>query len=245
MARKSGCPFNIRDYSVKIENKVTDDEVQVKGLNTMSVDVDADTDDGKTGEAVWAEMFIKGRSVSGSLGGRPIVDRATGTRDPGQALMHKAAYNSGGCDNDQTLIVADAIGRAVKYDCVITKESISADEDGEEISWDWEGVGQPEEMPYVQLTAVAFKESSGGMTTTSATVNVGATKEVIVAFTPEDASNQRYSYSIGDESIAALNAIDGANISIRGVSAGSTKLTVKTMNNNKTAELTITVSSAS
>ena len=242
MARKSGCPFNIRDYSVKIENKVTDDEVQVKGLNSMSVDVDADTDDGKTGDAVWAEQFIKGRSVSGSLSGRPIVDRVTGTRDPGQSLMHKAAYNSGGCDNDQTLIVADAIGKAVKYDCVITKESISADEDGEEISWDWEGVGQPEELPYVQLTGVAFKD--GGSTATTATVTVGSTKEITVAFTPEDASNQRFSYSIGDESIAALNAIDGPNISIRGVSAGNTKLTIKTMNNSKTADLTITVNSA-
>lgn len=244
MSRKSGCPFNIRDYSVKIENKVTDEEVQVKGLNSMSVDTDADTDDGKTGEAVWSEMFIKGRSVSGSLGGRPIVDRVTGTRDPGQSLMHKAAYNAGGCDNDQTLIVADAIGRAIRYDCVITKESISADEDGEEISWDWEGVGEPEELPYVQLTAVAFKTSGAGSTTTTASVEVGKTTEVIVAFTPEDASNQRYSYSIGDEGIATINAIDGANISIRGVSEGSTKLTIKSMNNSKTAELTITVSSA-
>lgn len=242
MARKSGCPFNIRDYSVKIENKVTDVEVPVKGLNSMSVDVDADTDDGKTGDAVWAEMFIKGRSVSGSLSGRPIVDRTTGTRDPGQALMHKAAYNSGGCDNDQTLIIADAIGRAVKYDCVITTESVSADEDGEEISWDWEGVGKPEEQAYVQVTGVGFKD--GSTAATSASVAVGSTKELAVAFTPANASNQRYSYSIDDESVATLHAIDGANISIRGVSVGSTKLTVKTMNNNKTAELTISVSAS-
>ena len=146
MARKSGCPFTVRDYSIKIENKVTDEEVLVKGLSEMSVDVDSETDDGKTGDAIWSEMFIKGRSVSGSISGRPIYDRATGARDPGQGLMHKAAMNAGGCDNDQTIIVADAIGRAVKYDCVITAESVSADEDGETISWDWEGVGEPEEL---------------------------------------------------------------------------------------------------
>lgn len=239
MSRKSGCPFTVRDYSIKIENKVTDEEVLVKGLSEMSVDVEADTDDGKTGEAVWSEMFIKGRSVSGSLSGRPIYDRTTGTRDPGQALMHKAAYNSGGCDNDQTLIVADAIGRAVKYDCVVTTESRSADEDGETISWDWEGVGQPEEIPYVQVTAVAFQDGESAATTAS--VSVGGTKELIVKFTPEDASNQRYSYSIADEGIATLNAIDGHNISLRGVSNGSTTLTIKTMNNNLTASLEITV----
>lgn len=239
MSRKSGCPFTIRDYSVKIENKVTDEEVQVKGLSEMSVDVEAETDDGKTGEAVWAEMFIRGRSVSGSLSGRPIYDRTTGTRDPGQNLMHKAAYNSGGCDNDQTLIVADAIGRAVKYDCVITTESRSADEDGETISWDWEGVGEPTEVPYVQVTAAAFKD--GESNATEVNVSVGATKEIKVALTPENASNQRFSYSIADEGVAVMHAIDGANISLRGVAAGNTTLTIKTMNNNITATLNITV----
>ena len=234
MSRKSGCPFTVRDYSIKIENKVTDQEVLVKGLTEMSVDTDADTEDGKTGDAVWAEMFIKGRSVSGSLSGRPIYDRTTGTRDPGQNLMHKAAYNSGGCDNDQTLIVADATGRAVKYDCVVTAESRSADEDGETISWDWEGVGEPEELPYVQVTAVNFSETALQLTT-------DATKEITVMFTPENASNQRYSYSIEDEGIATLNAIDGANISLRGVAKGSTTLTIKSMNNNLTASIDITV----
>lgn len=243
MARKSGCPFNIRDYSVKIENKVTDELVPVKGLSSMSVSVDADTDDGKTGEAVWAESYIKGRSVSGTLSGRPIVDRVTGTRDPGQALMKRAAYNSGGCDNDQTLIIADAIGRSVQYDCVITSESIDTDEDGEEISWDFEGVGEPVEIPYVQLTGVAFQ--NGGTTTTSLSVVVGKTSEVSVKFTPEDASNTRYSYSIDDESVATINSIDGPDISIRGVAAGTAKLTIKSMNNNCTAELSITVSAAS
>ena len=238
MARKSGCPFTVRDYSIKIENKVTDEEVLVKGLSEMSVDVDSETDDGKTGDAIWAEMFIKGRSVSGSISGRPIYDRTTGARDPGQGLMHKAAMNAGGCDNDQTLIVADAIGRAVKYDCVITAESVSADEDGETISWDWEGVGEPEELDYVQASKVGFDKSEG------LSVKVGATAELKVQFTPENASNQRYSYSIGDESVAALNAIDGLNISIRGVSEGQTKLTIKSMNNNLTATLNITVSAA-
>ena len=237
MARKSGCPFTVRDYSIKIENKVTDEEVLVKGLGEMSVDVESETDDGKTGDSIWSEMFIKGRSVAGSLSGRPIYDRATGVRDPGQNLMHRAAMNAGGCDNDQTIIVADAIGRAVKYDCVITGESVSADEDGETISWDWEGVGEPEELDYVQVTKVGFDQES-------LNVQVGATAELKVEFTPENASNQRYSYSIADEGVAALNAIDGLNLSIRGVSAGSTTLTIKSMNNNLTATLNITVSAA-
>lgn len=239
MSRKSGCPFNVRDYSIKIQNKVTDEEVVIKGLSSMSVDIDADTDDAKTGNAIWAENFITGRSVSGSLEGRPIYDKTTGTRDPGQNLLHKAATNSGGCDNDQTLIVADAIGKAVKYDCIITSESISADEDGEEISWDWEGVGEPEEQVYVQLTGVAF--SDGTSAKTSLSVKQGETGEVVVTFTPTNASNTRYAYSVADESIAIISAIDGANITLRGVAAGTTTLTIKSMNNNCTATLSVTV----
>ena len=151
-----------------------------------------------------------------------------------------ATVADGGCDNDQTIIIADAVGRAVRYDCIITTESVSADEDGEEISWDWEGVGKPEELPYVQITSVGFTD--GDEDATSATVTVGNSKELKVSFTPENASNTRYAYFIEDESIAVMGAIDGPNISIRGVSAGSTKLTIKTMNNNKTADLAITVS---
>lgn len=242
MARKSGCPFNIKDYSVKIENKVTDEEVLVKGMSSMKVDIDSETGDGKTGEAVWSEMFIKSRSVSGSLEGRPINDKTTGTRDPGQSLMHKAATNAGGCDNDQTLIIADAIGAVIKYDCVITKESTSADDEGETVSWDWKGVGQPEEVEYVQLTGVAFKK--GDSSATTATVKVGATETITVDFTPATASNTRFSYSIADESKATVS-VDGANIAIRGVAEGSTTLTIKSMNNNKIATLAITVSAAS
>ena len=236
--RRSGCPFTVRDYSIKIENKVTDEAVPVKGLSEMSVDVEAETEDGKAGDALWSEMFVKSRGVSGSLSGRPIYDRVTGARDPGQALLHQAALSGGGCDNDQTLIIADAIGRAVKYDCVITKETNSADEDGETIAWDFEGVGAPEELAYVQASKIAFKEGD------SASVSVGETKELNVQFTPETASNQRFSYFIADESVASLNAIDGPRLSIRGVGEGQTKLTVKSMNNNLTATLTLTVGAA-
>ena len=239
MARKSGCPFSVRDYSIKIENKVTDEEILIKGLTDMSVDTDAETEDGKAGESMWAEKFIKSRSVSGSLSGRPIYDRATGARDPGQNLLHRAAMNDGGCDNDQTLIIADAIGHTVKYDCVVTNESRSANEDGEEISYDWEGVGKPEELEYVQVTGVSFK--SDGAAATTASITAGSTKEITVTFEPEDASNQRYSYYIDDEAVCALAAIDGPNISLRGVSAGNTTLTVKTMNNAAMATLNITV----
>ena len=239
MSRKGGCPFNIRDYSVSIRNPVTDALVRVKGLDSMSVETEAETEDGRTGESLWSEMFIKSRSVAGSIGGRPIADRVTGARDAGQALMHRAAFNDGGCDNDQTLVIADAIGRAVAYDCVVTKESTEVDDDGETVTWDWEGVGKPRALGYVQLTGVSFKR--GDAAAQSVSVKVNETAQVQVAFAPADASNRRFSYCMADESIAELSEVEDGAITIRGVGAGSTSLTIRTMNNRLTAELAVSV----
>lgn len=235
--RRSGCPFTIRDYSIKIEDKVSEEAVAIKGLTEMSVDVESETEDGRSGDSAWAETFVKCRSVKGTLTGRPISDRVTGLSDPGQALMHRAAMNSGGCEADQTLIIADAIGHCVRYDCVVTGETRSSDEDGENIRWDFEGVGAPEELGYVQATKIGFDRESLSITE-------GQTQELKVQFTPANASNQRYSYSIADEGTVALNAIDGANLSLRGVKRGSTQLSVRSMNNNLTARLNITVTAA-
>ena len=239
MSRKGGCPFNIRDYSVSIRNPVTDALVRVKGPDTMSVEAEAETEDGRTGEALWSEMFVKGRGVSGSIGGRPIADRVTGARDPGQALLHRAAFNDGGCDNDQTLVIADATGRAVAYDCVLTRETTDVDEDGETVSWDWEGVGKPRALGYVQLTGVGFEADGAAVEAVSVAVN--GTAQVRVAFAPEDASNRRFSYCMADEAVAEIAEVEDGAIAIRGVGAGATTLTIRTMNNRLTASLAVNV----
>ena len=239
MSRKSGCPFNIRDYAVTMKDQVTGEYVRVKGLDTMKVEVEADTEDGGTGESLWAEMFIKGRSVSGSIGGRPIADRVTGARDPGQALMHRAAFSEGGCMNDCTVRVADPVGQAVEYDCVVTGESVDVDEDGEKITWEWEGVGCPRELPYVQASGLAFRKDGAAVSSVSVAVNGTAT--VLAAFTPENASNTRFAYSLADAAVAQVESVDGAEIVIRGMSPGETALTLRSMNNGLTAQLTVRV----
>ena len=237
MSRTSGCPFNIRDYSVQVKNQVTGAFQRVKGLNTMRVELEAETGDGKAGAALWEEAFVKSRAVSGSLEGRPIVDRLTGARDPGQALLHGAAMSDGGCENDQTLRVADAIGRAVEYDCVVTKESVGADADGETVSWDWKGVGCPRPIAYVQAASVGFTGSQ-------LELEPGEVAEAQVVFAPEDASNQRFSFSMADEGVATVTAAEDLKLTIRGVAAGFTTLTVRAMNNGLTAQLPIEVAEA-
>ena len=240
MSRTSGCPFNIRDYSVKVKDPVTSVFQRVKGLNAMRVELEAETEDGRTGAALWSEAFVKSRGISGSLEGRPIADRATGARDPGQALLHAAAMCDGGCDNDQTLRVADAIGRAVEYDCVVTRESTGADGDGETVSWEWKGVGSPRPIAYVQAASVGF--SDGTQALTGLSMAPGDVETVCVAFTPEDASNQRFCFSMADEGVAVVTAAEDLALNVRAVATGSTTLTVRSMNNARTAALPIVVS---
>ena len=239
MSRKGGCPFIIRDYSVSVRHPVTGDLVRVKGLDSMRVECEAETGDGRTAESLWSERFIKGRGVSGSLEGRPIADRATGERDPGQALMHRAAFSEGGCDNDQRLVIADAVGRAVAYDCVVTQEKAEADEDGETIRWDWEGVGKPEAVPYVQATAVGF--AIDGSAASSAQLAANGTEEVQVTFTPANASNRRFGYCVADESVAEVASAEDQKLTLRGIAPGQTRLIVRSMNNGLTAQLTVAV----
>ena len=239
MSRRSGCPFNIKDYSVSIKNPVTEALVRVKGMDSMSVAAEAETEDGRTGEDIWSERFIKGRGVSGSLSGRPIADRVSGARDPGQALLHRAAFSEGGCDNDQTLVIADAIGHLIEYDCVVTKESVEVDEDGEVVSWDWEGVGKPRELAYVQATGLTFEKDGAAAASVALEVNGNATVRAV--FAPEDASNQRFSYYVADGSVAEVSAIEDGALTLRGVGIGETELNLRSMNNRLTANLAVRV----
>ena len=100
-------------------------------------------------------------------------------------------------------------------------------------------MGRPREAAYVQATGLSFL--SGGSSVTALTVPSGSTREVRASFAPADASNQRYSYAVGDESVAQVWAVDGPDISIRGQRAGSTTLTLRSMNNGLTAVLSVTV----
>lgn len=243
MARKSGCPFSIKDYVVDIENQVTATWVPVKGLTSMSISTDADTNDNKGGDAIWAEPSITGRSLSLSLEGRPIFDKVTGAKDPGQDLMDEASMAGGGCDNDQRVRITDSVGHSTIVDCIVTGKSNDADEDGETISYDLEGVGAPEPQDYIQAMAVSAKQ--GGTTLDSTTnklqATVNDTAEVTIAFTPDNASNQKYAISIADKGVLKLVSMDGGLVVFQGVSAGSTTVNIKTMNNNLTTSFGATV----
>lgn len=245
MARKNGCPMTVRDWAIDIlsraSTKANPTWIRIKGLTSMTLSTDADTEDGSSAESLWGEPYVTKRNGSLSLEGRPVIDSLTGTQDPGQAELDYYA-TQGGCDGDATLRIADPYGRAQIIDVVVTSNERSADDTSETRTWDTEIVGEPEEQPYVQVTSIATTPAS------SASIEVGETKSVTVAFTPETASNQKFSVASADTTKVKVANIDGLNFDIIGVAvteeSESVNVVVRTMNNSKEATIAVTVTAA-
>lgn len=240
MARKNGCPTTVRDWAIDIlsraSTKANPTWIRIKGLTSMTLSTDADTEDGSSAESLWGEPYVTKRNGSLSLEGRPVIDSVTGAQDPGQAELDYYA-TQGGCDGDATLRIADPYGRAQIIDVVVTSNERSADDTSETRTWDTEIVGEPEEQPYVQVTSIATTPA------TSANIEVGETESVTVAFTPDTASNQKFSVASADTSKVQVANIDGLNFDIVGVAVTETpvNVVVRTMNNSKEATIAVTV----
>lgn len=245
MARKNGCPFSVRNWAIDILSRASTASnpvwLRVKGLTSMERSTDADTDDGSSADSVWSEPYVTKRNGSITLEGKPVTDAVTGARDPGQAELDYYATQAG-CDGDARLRIADPYGRAMIIDAIVTSNSASADDTSETVSWDLEQVGEAEELAYVQATAVATNPAS------TASVAVGETETVTVAFTPATASNQKYSVASADMGKVRVANIDGLTFDIVGVAVteeGSpVNVVVKTMNNSLTAAIAVSVTSA-
>lgn len=240
MARKNGCPMTVRDWAIDIlsraSTKANPTWIRIKGLTSMTLSTDADTEDGSSAESLWGEPYVTKRNGSLSLEGRPVIDSVAGAQDPGQAELDYYA-TQGGCDGDATLRIADPYGRAQIIDVVVTSNERSADDTSETRTWDTEIVGEPEEQPYVQVTSIATTPA------TSASIEVGETASVTVAFTPDTASNQKFSVASADTTKVKVANIDGLNFDIVGVAVTEepVNVVVRTMNNSKEATIAVTV----
>lgn len=239
--RKNACPTNIKDWSISIQDKsaVSETFVRIKGLTQMTRSTDADTEDGSAATDLWEEPYVTKRSGSLSLEGKPLVDAATGDVDEGQAILDDYA-TSGTCDEDATLKIVDPYGHAILMDAIVTSVEDSTDDTEDTKSWDLEQVGEAEELPYVQLSGISLKDGNSAVTTLAQTVG-GTGKVITIVFTPTNASNQRFRISNGNKRVAAVSAVTENSFTVTPVSAGTTKITVTSVNNARTAVLTVTV----
>ena len=239
--RKNSCPTNIRNWAISIQDKsqVSETWIRIKGLEELTRSTDSDTEDGSAATDLWEEPYVSKRSGSISLSGKPLVDAATGAVDPGQAMLDDYA-TSGVCDDDATLKIVDPYGTTIVMDVIVTGTETSSDEDEDTKSWDLEQVGDIDTLPYVQLSGISLKDN--GTTVTTLAMEVGDSAKIItLAFTPTNASNQRFRISSGNKRVASVGNVTENTFAVTPVSAGTAKITVTAVNNARTATLTVTV----
>lgn len=230
----------MRDWIIEILSRVSTTEnpdwIRIKGLDSISVSEDADTEDGSSADSLYGEPYVSKRNGSIDLEGRPVVDRVTGAHDRGQTELDYYA-TVGGCDGDARIRIIDNCGHAEIWDVIVTSKERSADESSETVSWSLERVGEPENVPYVQVSGVATEPAD------SVSLAPGDVKSVKVVFTPENASNQKYSVASADTSKVKVENVDSLTFDIVGVAAtdATVKVQVKSMNNAKIAVINVTV----
>ena len=239
--RKNSCPTNVKDWAISIQDKTQAEEtwVRIKGLNELNRSTDSDTEDGSAATDLWEEPYVSKRSASLTLSGRPLVDAATGDVDAGQAMLEDYG-TSGTCDDDATLKIVDPYGKAIVGDFIVTGIEDATDETEDTKNWNLQQVGDVEVLPYVQLSGISLKDGNSAVSTLSMQVG-DAGKVITIVFAPTNASNQRFRVSPGNKRVAAVSNVTENSFTVTPVSAGTAKIVVTSVNNARTATLTVTV----
>ena len=239
--RKNGCPVNIKNWLIYIQDKSQSEEtwLRIYGLESMTYTTDGETEDGSTMNEDWQEPYVNKRSGSLSLEGKPVIAEATGERDEGQAMLNEYALLVG-CDADATLKIVDPYGHAMVADFIVTSHEESADDTEDSESWDLEQVGEAETALYIQLTDVTLKSNNAEVS--ALTLTPGESQIVTVEFSPDNASNKRFKVTNSKRSVANVSAITENSFTVSGVNVGTATITVKSVNNSHTATIAVTVS---
>ncbi|NLI05380.1 MAG: hypothetical protein GX483_09000 [Actinomycetaceae bacterium] len=241
--RKYGCPVNIKNWTIEIlDPNGTNEYVRINGLSSMSKSIGGDTEDGSAESASWAEPYITKRNGAISLEGKPVVYATTGEVDIGQSILDEFAEKTG-CDADATIKMSDPYGHTMIADYIVESREEGADGSGSTLSYELAMVGEPEYPPYVHVSTVSFKDGELAVTTLSLAVGA-APKLISIVFNPEDASNKRFRIGNSNKRVATVANITENSFSVVPVSAGSTTITLTTVNGEKTAQLAVTITGA-
>lgn len=241
--RKNGCPVNIRNWLVYILDVATDGWLRIYGLTSLSRSVEGDTEDGSAATDTWSEPYITKRSSSTELEGIKKVVESTGEIDPGQEMLDYYAEQAG-CGSDCSLKFIDPYGHGWIADYIVTSTEEAADDSGQTRSWSLEQVGEAEPIQYVQVESIAVK--SEGQDASAVSMKVGDAPKVIeIAFTPEDASNQRFRVTnTKQKSVVKVGDITETGFTLTPIGVGSANIAVTSVNGGKTATIAVTVSAA-
>lgn len=236
--RKSVCPVSVKHWKIEVWSPALLDWVRVRGLREITYTTDADTEDGSSTGDVWEEPYIIKRSGTLSLAGKPIADPSTGFPDAGQELLAEYGEQAG-CDADLTIRITDPYGHSAEAVFQVTGTELSAGEDGDEISWDLDMVGEAEAQPYIQAAGISLTVAGSSAESVSMDI-LDAPRLVEVSVSPENASNRRYSIACRGRVVRIADQTDGS-FTIAPLKVGTATLKVTSVNGGHTASVVITV----
>ncbi len=236
--RKNNCPTNIKDWQISIWHPFELRWVRIRGLNTLNYSLDSDTEDGSTPDEDWEEPYVTKRKAKLSLEGKPVVDAATGAVDEGQDLLNDFARMTR-CNADALIRFADAWGHTLEAYYQVTSSETSTDNSGDKVSWDLDMVGESEPLPYFQVAGIAIVSLGEEPETIQMDIN-DAPRLLQVAFTPENASNKRYSIRTGGQVVRVGNITDGG-FTIAPLKVGETTVKITSINNGVMDAVTVVV----
>lgn len=237
--RKNGCPVNVKNWLIYIMDKATNEWVRIFGLTSMTRSFASETSDGSSDADDWEEPFVKKRSGTIKLEGKPVVVEATGEEDQGQTLVNAYA-DAVGCEADATLKFVDPYGHAWQGDYIITGNETSTDNDGTTLSWDLSLVGQIEVLPYVGVSAIALKDGEAAASTVEMAVG-DAPKIITVDFTPDTASNTRFRVANNKRTVATVTNVTETGFTLNAMGAGTATIQVTSVSGGKSATMVVTV----
>ena len=236
--RKNNCPTNIRDWQVSIWHPFELRWVRIRGLNSLTYALDSDTEDGSTADEDWEEPYVTKRKAKLSLEGKPVLDAATGAADEGQDLLNEYGRMTR-CDADVIIRFSDPWGHTLEAYYQVTSHEISSDKSGDKVSWDLEMVGESESLPYVQVSGISIVSLDTEPETIEMDIN-DAPRLILVAFTPENASNKRYSIKAGGQ-VVRVGSITDAGFTIAPLKVGTATIRITSINNGLYDTVTVEV----
>lgn len=240
--RKNSCPTNIKDWQVSIWHPFELRWVRIRGLNSLNYALDSDTEDGSSADEDWEEPYVTKRKAALSLEGKPVVDAATGAVDEGQDLLNEFGRMTR-CDADALIRFADPWGHTLEAYYQVTSHEVSTDRSGDKISWDLDMVGESESLPYVQVSGISIISLDAEPETIEMDIN-DAPRLILVAFTPDNASNKRYTIKSGGRVVRVGNITD-AGFTIAPLKEGTATVKITSINNGLSDTVTVNVTNVS
>ena len=240
--RKNTCPTNIKDWQISIWHPFEEIWIRIRGLNSLKYSTDSSTEDGSTSEDDWEEPYVTKRKAKLSLEGKPVVDAGTGEADPGQDLLNEFGKLTR-CAADALIRFADPYGHTLEAYYQVTAHEASTSKDGDKVSWDLDMVGESESLPYIQVTGISIMSLGEEPETIEMDIN-DAPRLLQVVFTPENASNKRYSIKTGGHVVRVGDITDGG-FTISPLKVGEATVKVTSINNAETATVAVEVTDES